>query len=235
MQKKRLNPNLKLGKIVIKDLPQRTVAIIGQKGSGKTTAIRLMVRELDKLKLPVIVFDPTGAAVDADFFNVSIPAHPNDEVIDLFLGVIDEAWSEKAPLVIDISELNREEASEMAAVVFPHLLKKKDGVVIVDEIPDLTPQWGKWKSEELIRFNRKCRNRNIAFIFGTQRPASVSKDVLALADVMLIMRLAWPGDMEAIEKILKRKYDRQEIDATMQKISHFKAGEVYVVDFRTQG
>jgi len=233
MPPKRLKKNLKLGKVAIKDFTQRTVAIIGQKGSGKTTAMRMMLREIDKLKIPVVMFDPTGAAVDADFFNAKVP---NDkETWPMALQVIDTAWNEKAPLVVDISELNREEASEFAAIAFPHLLKKEDGVVVVDEIPDLTPQWGKWKSEELIRFNRKCRNRNIAFVFGTQRPASVSKDVLALADVLLIMRLAWPGDMEAVEKILKRKYGREEIDATMQQISHFGVGEVYVVDFRTQG
>lgn len=229
---KRLKKTLKIGNVPIKDITQRTVALIGQKGSGKTTAIRLIMRELDRLKIPVVTFDPTGAAVDTDFYNVKVQATKETEVL---IEVIDIAWRESAPLVVDISELNREQASELASEIFPMLLKKMDGVVIIDEIPDLTPQWGKLKSEEVIRFNRKCRNRNIGFVFGTQRPATVSKDVLALADVLLIMRLAWPGDMEAVEKVLKRKYDRDEIDSTMQKISHFGPGEVYVVDFRTSG
>jgi len=232
MPPKRLRKDLKIGDVPIKDITQRTVALIGQKGSGKTTAIRLIMRELDRLKLPVVTFDPTGAAIDADFFNIKVPSL---EEIGPLMEVVDAAWAAKSPIVVDISDLNREDAAVLASKVFPALLHKRDGVVIVDEIPDLTPQWGKFKSEELIRFNRKCRNRNIGFVFGTQRPASVSKDVLALADVLLIMRLVWPGDMEAIEKVLKRKYDRAEIDATMQKISHFKAGEVYVVDFRTSG
>jgi DNA helicase HerA-like ATPase len=233
MPPRRLKKNLKLGEVTIKDFTQRTVAIIGQKGAGKTTAMRMMLREIDKLNIPAVMFDPTGAAVDADFFNARVSS--DKETWPITLEVIDIAWNKRAPLVVDISDLNREDASEFSAMVFPYLLRKQDGVVVVDEIPDLTPQFGKFKSEELIRFNRKCRNRNIAFVFGTQRPASVSKDVLALADVLLVMRLAWPGDMEAVEKILKRKYGREEIDSTMQQISHFGAGEVYVVDFRTSG
>ncbi|MDD5501516.1 MAG: type IV secretory system conjugative DNA transfer family protein [Candidatus Omnitrophica bacterium] len=227
--------NLRLGKVTVKNVTQRTIALIGQKGSGKTTAIRLMAREFDKMKLPVLVIDPTGAAVDADFFNMKVPAGLGKEEKAALYQAIDTAWNEKAPLVMDISDMNRKEAAELSAELFPYLLHKQDGIVIVDEIPDLTPQFGEFKSEELIRFNRKCRNRNIGFVFGTQRPASVSKDVLALADVLLIMRLAWPGDMEAVEKILKRKYKREELDGTMQKVSHFGAGDVLVVDFRTKG
>ena len=227
--------NLKVGKIEVKNVTQRTIALIGQKGSGKTTAIRLITRQLDKLGLPVITIDPTGAARDPDFFNVGVPAAMEEDDYDNLFMVIDTAWDEAKPLVIDISEMNRKQASEFSSKLFPFLLKKRDGIVIVDEIPDLTPQYGEFKSEELIRFNRKCRNQNIGFVFGTQRPATVSKDVLALADVLLVMRLAWPGDVEAIEKILKRKYDRDELDATLSKVSRFKAGEVMVIDFRTEG
>lgn len=232
---RRRSYNLKLAKVRVKNVTQRTVALIGQKGSGKTTAIRLMAREFDKMKLPVLVIDPTGAAVDADFFNVKIPSKMGKEETAALFQAIDTAWNERAPMVLDISDMNRKEAAKLASELFPHLLHKQDGIVIVDEIPDLTPQFGEFKSEELIRFNRKCRNRNIGFVFGTQRPASVSKDVLALADVLLIMRLAWPGDVEAIEKILKRKYKNDELAVMMQKVSHFGAGDVLVVDFRTKG
>lgn len=228
----RVKRDVSLGpEIHIEDITQRTIALIGQKGSGKTTAIRSLGRVVSYEGLPVLILDPTGAAKSDTSFNIVVTKRNRDP--ELLMKIILRAWDMKEVLVVDLSDLNREEVSELGSFIFPEMLRHlQDGVVMVDEMPDFTPQFGKFKSEELIRFNRKCRNRNIGFVFASQRPATVSKDVLALADVMMIMRVAWPADMDSIEKSLQRKYQRGEVKDILNRISQFRAGDTFIIDFR---
>jgi Predicted ATPase len=228
----RVKKNIKVGDIEIKDITQRTVALIGMKGSGKTTALRILMREIEKSGLPAVAIDPTGSLRNKDFYNISITV-PYDTA--LLEQVIRAAWREKAPLVLDISDMKNEQAVRFSEDLFEILFTLKDGIVVIDEIPDLTPQRGN-RSEGLIRFNRKCRNKNIGFIFTTQRPASVDKNVLALADIMFVMRVAWPTDVEVYEEHLKHMgLTKEERARILTEIAHFGPGEVYVLDFRTQG
>ena len=52
--------NLKIRNIEIKDITDRTISVIGGKGSGKSTTIKIIaksIKETDE-KLPVYIFDP---------------------------------------------------------------------------------------------------------------------------------------------------------------------------------
>lgn len=224
----RVKVDLSIGDIVIKDVTQRTVALLGMKGSGKTTALRQIMRAAEAKGLPVIAVDPTGALVSKDFFNIRISGSYN---VDYLAEIVNAAWGQKAPLVLETSDMRNAEMVRFAQLLFSLLEKHRDGLVIIDEIPDMVPQYGN-KSDEIIRFNRKCRNRNVGFIFTTQRPAAVDKNVLALADMLLVMRIAWPADVEVYEEHLKNmnipKEKRQRI---LTEIAHFGPGEVYVLDF----
>lgn len=227
----RAKVDLKIGDIEINDATQRTVAILGMKGSGKTTALRQIIRKAEANGLPVVAVDPTGSLANADFYNVSIS--PSFDPT-LLRELIWATWSERAPLVFLISDLKNTDAVKFAEVLFGILSGMRDGLVVIDEIPDLTPQRGN-RSEELIRFNRKCRNRNVGIIFTTQRPAAVDKNVLALADMMLIMRVAWPTDVAVYDEHLKHMgYDKIERGKILTEIAHFGPGEVYILDFRTR-
>lgn len=228
----RVKADLRIGDIKINDATQRTVALLGMKGSGKTTGLRMIIREAEAAGLPVVAVDPTGSLKHSDFYNVKLTGEYDPTILRELIWA---SWAEKAPLVLEISEMRNTEAVRFAENLFGILGKMRNGLAIIDEIPDLTPQRGN-KSEELIRFNRKCRNHNIGFIFTTQRPAAVDKNVLALADLMLVMRVAWPTDVEVYDEHLKHMgYSKEERGRILTEIAHFGPGEVYILDFRTRG
>ena len=190
-----------------------------------------MIRELDKLELPVLALDPTGALASEDSFVLKMESVEKEE-LNVVLDVVQKTWRAKIPLVLDVSELTREDMSILAGDLFDMVrVSLSDGIVMVDEIPDFTPQFGKFKSEELIRFNRKCRNQNIGFMFATQRPQSVDKDVLALADIFFVLRVVYPPDRKRMEELFSQKYEKGEEAKISTEISSFGPGEVYVVSF----
>lgn len=221
-------PTIKVGEVTIRDVTQRTIGIIGMKGSGKTTALRLIIKALDRVEVPVVAIDPTGSLKDKRFYRIQVDRKYDPSVLKT---VVNAAWAERAPLVLDISDLPNNEAVEFAQTLFPIVYAHRDGVAVIDELPDLTPQFG-LKADEVIRFNRKCRNNNIGFIFTTQRPAQVDKNVLALADMLLVMRIAWPADVDVYETHMKHLGISPEKRGEMlSEIARFGPGEVYVLDF----
>ena len=48
------------GVVLPEDLVTETVAILGKRGSGKTTTARVLAEGLLEVDLPVVIFDPTG-------------------------------------------------------------------------------------------------------------------------------------------------------------------------------
>ena len=236
MTKPRREEDLDLGDVRIDDACQRTVVLIGGKGSGKSTAIRQLMRVAQEKKLPVIAMDPTGALISKDFNVIRVGHQYNQDQIKVLLRVMRSLWKGKQALVLDVSDLTREENSGFANEVFPEIFKYRDGMVMIDEVPEFVPQFGAFKSEELIRFNRKCRNKNIGTVLATQRPASVSKEVLALGDLYLVFRVVHPPDRETVSKLFALHYeDKAEINQVVDEMSHFPAGSCRVVDFVQAG
>jgi len=230
--KDRVRKDISVGDIEISDITQRTVVLIGGKGSGKSTAIRQLAREANSVKLPVILFDPTGALKVDEFNVVSVQQGFTEEELDALRRIIRAIWKRKQILVIDVSDLTREENSLLANDVFGDLFKRHTGVVMIDEIPEFVPQFGAFKSEELIRFVRKCRNKNIGVVMATQRPASVSKEVLALGDLYMIFRVQHPPDRETVSKLFSLHYEsKSEVNGVVNKITTFSPGMCRVVDF----
>ena len=232
MAKERIRIDLELGDILIADVCQRTIVLVGGKGSGKSTAIRQLIRIAQKQRLPVIAFDPTGALISKDFTVIRVGHKYDADQITVLKRVMKSLWLRKQALVLDVSDLTREENSAFANEVFPAIFQYKDGLVMIDEIPEFVPQFGAYKSEELIRFNRKCRNKNIGTVLATQRPASVSKEVLALGDLYMVFRVMHPPDRETVSKLFALHYEEKaEINQAVKEMSHYTAGTCRVIDF----
>ena len=74
--------------------------------------------------------------------------------------------------------------------------------VYIDEIAECTPQQRK-KSEETIKMIRIGRNYGILpVVFSTQRPQQVANNVLALADMYVIMRIVYPADRKIVAEVI---------------------------------
>ena len=94
---------------------------------------------------------------------------------------------------------------------------------------DYTPQIGE-KSKELERLVRHGRNTGNTFIFNTQRPAYLTKNVVALVDVAVFFRLVWKNDIDVVKDLLNN-LGKRNVPAEINAITNLKTGECKIYKF----
>ncbi len=212
-------------KIIIENATQRTVSIIGGKGTGKTTLLKMLLEE----KEAFLVFDPLNVInFDGDFYRIGINKNTDEKKIKNISKIINKFLSEKKKIVLYFSEMIKEEIKEKMEILFP-VLNIKDCFVVFDEVHEFVPHFS--GSVEIERFIRHCRNKNIGIIMTTQRPASVATNVIALTDYLILFRVTWKNDTKAIEEILKYQLDKAETNNAIKNIQSFGFLEGYLLDF----
>lgn len=103
----------------------------------------------------------------------------------------------------------------------------------LDEIHEFIPEGGTGGqyAPEVERAVRHWRNNDVGFVFDSQRPALVKKNVLALTDFLIVYRTTWTHDLNAIKELLQNMpgIDIPQVMAGLQTKSFL---EGYAVDFR---
>jgi DNA helicase HerA-like ATPase len=211
----------------VKNATQRTITIIGGKGVGKTTLIKML---LDQEK-SVLCLDPLNVIKgDIDAYRIPIKKEDTAEKITKMAQIINALLNKKENVVLYFNEMLREEITEKMDILFP-LLMFKDGFVFLDEVHEFTPHFS--GSQEIHRFIRHCRNKNIGIVMSTQRPASVDTNVIGLTDYLVLFRITWKNDIEAVKELLKyRISEKEEMNKTLGDLQHFGFMEGYAVDFQ---
>jgi DNA helicase HerA-like ATPase len=105
----------------------------------------------------------------------------------------------------------------------------KNKYIIIDEMADYTPQIGQ-SSKEMERLVRHGRNFGNTFIFNTQRPATISKNILNLIDVVVFFRLVWERDIAVVKDVLNNMGKRH-IRSEIAEITNFGVGEYKIYKF----
>jgi hypothetical protein len=77
---------------------------------------------------------------------------------------------------------------------------------------------------------RHGRNFGNTFIFNTQRPAYLTKNVLNLIDVVVFFRLVWKRDIDVVKDILNN-LGKKSITSEINEITNFGVGECKVYKF----
>jgi DNA helicase HerA-like ATPase len=212
--------------IKITNATQRTISIIGGKGTGKTTLIKMFLDQENT----VLCLDPLNVIKgDIDAFRIPIKKEDKEEKIKKMATIINSLLQKKKNVVVYFNEMLKEEMVEKVDILFP-LLNFKDGLVFIDEIHEFTPHFS--GSAEVHRAVRHWRNKNIGFVMSTQRPASVDTDVIGVTDFLILFRITWKNDIEAIKELLKyRIEDKEEMNKTLGDLQHFGFMQGYTVDF----
>ena len=202
-------------------------AILGQRGSGKTSTGVVMAEEMIAQGWPVAIIDPQGVwyglrssesgkdvGLPVIIFGGShgdVPLYHTDGYL---LAEIMEAGYYS--IIIDTSEMFDDEAMQTLMTDFftglYHRRRRLPMHLIVDEADEIVPQSG--FSKELViaatRLTKRGRTRGIGSSWISQRPQDLNKKILTQAEVLLAMRLMHQLDIKAIEEWIGKNADVSE-------------------------
>lgn len=202
----------------------QTFGSIAAKGGGKTYLMGRLAEQLHLCGCPVIVLDPVGnwwgIRVSADGkgpgleFAV-IGGEHSDIMIDALAIAADGVGrqlgtflaSHQTSAVIDISELSNRKRKEFVADFCEELFRgqrksKRPRMLILEEAQLFAPQHCNKGEERMLGAVTTCvrlgRNHGLGVSMVTQRPQSVSKEVLNQIECLFVGGLRGPQERKAI-------------------------------------
>lgn len=204
-----------------------TVGIFGQKGTGKTYLTRQFIEATPK---DAIVFDTIGALSDKGkrLKNVKIYEIDVKEIDKQVIAFSQIVLRTHHNMGVNLNHLTKDEIVAFTEA-FLRITPFKDKYVFIDEMADYTPQIGE-SSKELERLVRHGRNAGDTFFFNTQRPAYLTKNVIALVDVAIFFRLVWERDIVVVKDVLNN-LGKKRITEEIHAITNLKTGERVIYKF----
>ncbi len=185
--------------------------IIGQSGSGKSYLVGVIVEELCKAGLPFAIIDTEGeyASLKSAFRIILVGEDGADLPTDtdpsrLFRSSIEG----NVPIVFDISEVL--EKDKYVDSILTSLYKTEDKIrspylVIIEEADKFCPQVVRKERNPIEEISVRGRKRGIGLMVATQRPANISKNVLAQCSYGFIGKLTTENDIRAIDILFEDK------------------------------
>ena len=203
----------------------KTIGILGQKGTGKTYLTRQIAESIPK---NVVLFDTIGVVKPKGCMMYEVDIKQREKQAVLFAQITQRTHHN---IGLDFSRLTKDEIVDFTQM-YLSMAKMKDKYIIIDEMADYTPQIGE-SSKELERLVRHGRNFGNTFIFNTQRPAYITKNVLNLIDVVVFFRLVWERDIVVVKDVLNN-LGMKNITSEVTQITNFGVGECKIYKFGTQ-
>lgn len=217
--------------IVIENATQRTVSVVGGKGTGKTTLLMMLMKD----NAPILAYDPLSVIKSPAINGMRVNLRVKDidpERIATLMKVTNATLKKGGNVTFAFDDMIQEEEIAIADLTLPSL-NFKNGYVFIDEVHEFVPIHS--QSLEMERYIRHCRNKNIGVIMTSQRPASVSKNVLALTDYLVLFRVTWAHDLKAVRDLLQDVLDRDEVKRIVGSLPRMGFMEGYVIDYRAEG
>lgn len=236
-----------------------TLAILGNKGSGKSNLLGLLAEQADSHGLPFIFFDVNGDAASLRELGAHVrivgdpdnPLHPTRRAhFSLAQAIsnpnlfVDMVLREERSLVVDLSYSDQVEEplwafERLAAAHFKMAGRlRKPVMVVVDEAQRLAPQMGaddvqKACKKTLTAITADGRKRGIALVVATQRATYLDKSVVYGANVRMFGKTTWEPDFKSIRYYLPPGFSHQ--IHGFNKLQNFRSGEFIIVSPKTWG
>lgn len=232
------------------DIATDTTAIIARKGAGKTYTARVIIEDLLAAGVQTVVIDPldvcNGLRVGADgktpgcdiaIFGGSRGDLPLLETAGKLLAdvIVDRGVS--AILVLDHLSQNgqRRFVTDFAERLFERKSSQEHRTpltLVLDEADAFAPQRVMPEKARCLGavdvLVRRGRSRGIGTVLITQRPATLSKDVLTQAEMLVCLQVTSPQDRDALTDWIEAKADPEQADTFLDSLAGLQKGQAWV-------
>ncbi|MCL5429871.1 MAG: DUF87 domain-containing protein [Candidatus Marsarchaeota archaeon] len=198
--------------------------VIGQSGSGKSYLVGVIVEELCKANLPFVIIDTEGEYRSLkSMFNVLWVSGEKGADVDIgvnYRKLFTESLENDVSVILDVSgELDKVDTAYKAleALYAVENERKEPFLVIIEEADKFAPQIVHPRINIVEEISVRGRKRGIGLLVATQRPANVSKNVLAQCSYGFIGKLSIDNDIKAVDILIN---DRK----TIAKIPELETG-----------
>lgn len=226
-----------------------TIAILAQKGFGKTYTAQKLAEEMYKAGGQIIVLDPVGKwwclrlAADGKTkwsdipifggLNADFPLPPDKGAF-----IADVLVDHHTSAVLDVSDMTEGEKKRFVADFATRLKERKakepESVVhlFIEEAQEFIPQ--KPAPDEarmlgaLVRIAKLGRNWGVGLTMISQRPQAVSKEGLNLASMLIVGCMVAKHDRKAIEEWVDEQGKTQEAQDLLDRLPKLQKGEMVV-------
>lgn len=215
------------------DAVTEAFAILGRRGSGKTSTAVVLVEEMIQAGLPVIVVDPVGvwwglrSSADGgeglpvvifggDHGDLPLHEHAGGRLAGILL-------EHRPPAVLDVSGLSKTKARRFLADFCEELYRRNREPLhlVLDEADFMAPQklLPDPAAARLLGavddIARRGRARGLGCTLISQRPAVLSKDVLSQISTLIVLQLTGVLDVKAIDEWM-RLHDTEDQSSTVK-------------------
>jgi len=205
----------------------------GKSGGGKSNTASVVIEELLEDGHPVMIID-----TDGEYYGLKeeydVLHATGDQEGDIQVGpehadrLATLAIEESVPVILDVSAfLDPEDADELVGKVARALFAKartlrRPFLLVVEECHEYIPQQGTggYAAEHITRIAKRGRKHGLGILGISQRPASVDKDVVTQASLLIWHRLTYSNDTGVVRGL----YGSDVAD----EVEDLEDGEAYV-------
>lgn len=224
---------------------EQDIAILGQKGAGKSITAKGLVERILAMQRRVIVLDPLshwyGLRGRPDgspgFPIVVIGGQHADIPLDKLGGArFGEVLAESDhSFVVDVSDLPKSELIAFTTAFLNALyvhnrralwLVAEEADIFAPQNPAMDGTRAMLDAMDLIA--RRGRQRGFRLWTVTQRPARIAKDVLSMASALMLMRIRGPQDRGAAEDWVKGHATKEQTAQLVNGLAGLEVGQGFV-------
>ncbi|MEM0154390.1 MAG: DUF87 domain-containing protein [Methanothrix sp.] len=192
--------------------------VIGQSGSGKSFLIGVIAEELSKSHLPFLIIDTEGEYVNlGKAYGLIVVGNGPEANIGLdtdYELLFRQSIQAKKPVVMDVSDAVEPQQAVYGAVKALYDVEEElrsPYLVIIEEADKFVPQVVKSRINIIEEVSVRGRKRGIGLLVATQRPANISKNVLAQCSYGFIGKLTIENDFDSISILLENRKRMEEV------------------------
>ncbi|MCL4404904.1 MAG: DUF87 domain-containing protein [Candidatus Marsarchaeota archaeon] len=192
--------------------------VIGQSGSGKSFLIGVLAEELARAHLPFLIIDTEGEYTNlGKAFNLIVVGNGPEANLGIdtdYKLLFRQSIQAKKPVVMDVSEAIDQQQAVYSAIKALYTVEedlRSPYLIIIEEADKFVPQIVKNKINVIEEVSVRGRKRGIGLLVATQRPANISKNVLAQCSYGFIGRLTIENDFDSISILLENRKRMEEV------------------------